>query len=302
MKLRSLMLNSLAIFFAAFLVASPISAGSPVNKKMAVDGATLSYIEQGQGVPVVFAHGAFSDLRAWEPQREAIARHYRFIAYTQRYFGTAPWPDSGAQYSQVIHSEDLAEFIRQLNAGPVYVVGRSYGATVAMRMALQHPELVQGLFVQEPTIAVAAVTDTDSKKTLKKECSGLASAREAAKNGDAAEATRLFANWTNDQPGGFEALAPETRAMHLDNARTVALHFSAPRPPKVTCSDLGQLTAPVAITTGELTRPFFKILAEAAHRCVPGSQLIQIPGARHAATTQNPTAFNEALLAFLSNH
>lgn len=93
MKLRSLMLNSLAIFFAAFLVASPISAGSPVNKKMAVDGATLSYIEQGQGVPVVFAHGAFSDLLAWEPQREAIARHYRFIAYTQRYFGTAPWPD-----------------------------------------------------------------------------------------------------------------------------------------------------------------------------------------------------------------
>lgn len=83
MKLRSLMLDSLAIFFCRVSRCLPISAGSPVDKKMAVDGATLSYVEQGERVPVVFVHGAFSDLRAWEPQREAIARHYRFTAYSK---------------------------------------------------------------------------------------------------------------------------------------------------------------------------------------------------------------------------
>jgi pimeloyl-ACP methyl ester carboxylesterase len=253
-------------------------------------------------VTVVFVHGAFSDLRVWEPQRAAVAGHYRFVAYTQRSFGTDPWPDSGAQYSQTIHAKDLAAFIRQLNAGPVFVVGRSYGATVAMRTALQHPDLVRALLVQEPTIAATAITDTDTKQILKKERSGLASARTATKNGNATEATRLFADWTNNQPGGFDALPLETRTVHLDNARTVALHFAAPAPPKVTCSDLGQMKVPLAITTGELTRPFFKILAEAAHHCIPGSQLVKIPGARHAATSQNPAAFNEALLTFLSNH
>ena len=279
-----------------------ISAGMPVNKKMTVNGTTLSYVEQGQGVPVVFVHGAFSDLRAWEAQREVVANRYRYVAYTQRSFGTDSWPESGAQYSETIHAEDLVAFIRQLKAGPVYVVGRSYGAIIAMRMALQHPELVRALFVQEPAIAITAVTDADSEAILKKERSGLASAVEAAKKGNAAEATKLFSDWTNNQPGGFDALAAETRAMHLDNARTVVLHFTAPVPPKVTCSDLGRLKMPLAISTGELTRPFFKILSETAHRCVPGSQLITIPGARHAATTQNPKAFNEALLTFLSNH
>ena len=146
-----------------------ISAGMPVNKKMTVNGTTLSYVEQGQGVPVVFVHGAFSDLRAWEPQREAVARSYRYVAYTQRSFGTDSWPESGAQYSETIHAEDLVAFIRQLKAGPVYVVGRSYGANIAMRMALQHPELVRALFVQEPAIAITAVTDADSQAILKKE-------------------------------------------------------------------------------------------------------------------------------------
>lgn len=298
----SFLFGLLAVLLAGCQSGPGASAETPVNKTMAVNGTSLAYVEQGKGVPVVLVHGAFSDLRAWEPQREAVASRYRFISYTQRFFGKDARPDTGLQYSQLVHAEDLAAFIRQLNAGPVYVVGRSYGATVAMQMALRHPELVRALFVHEPSIAGTAVTDPESQVILKRERAGLASAREAAKDGNAAEATRLFADWTNDQPGGFDALPPETRAMHLDNARTVAWHLEAPAPPMVTCSDLGQLKMPLGITTGEITRPFFKILAETAHRCVPGSRLIPIPGARHAATMQNPTAFNDALLTFLSSH
>ena len=278
-------------------------AAAPEVKQMQVNGVNLSYIEQGKGAPVVFMHGAFSDHRVWEPQREAVANRFRFIAFTQRYFGINKWPDSGEQYSQVNHTADLAEFIRKLDAGPVYIVGRSYGATVAIRMALQHPELVRGVVAQEPTIAIAAAMSNPTKKSiLKKERSGLSFARSATKKGDIPEATRLFADWTNGQPGGFVALSSKMRTVHLDNGRTIALHFSAPRPPKVTCADLGKLKSPLAITMGELTRPFFKILAKTTHDCVPGSQLIQIPNARHAATAQNPKAFNDAVLKFLASH
>jgi len=49
--------------------------------------------------PVVFVHGVVSDHRAWEPVRDEIARKYRFIAPTQRYFGTGPWKDDGREYS-----------------------------------------------------------------------------------------------------------------------------------------------------------------------------------------------------------
>ncbi len=54
---------------------SPVEAqtGSvvpPTVKHASVNGADLVYLEQGQGAPVVFVHGAFSDHRAWEGQRE----------------------------------------------------------------------------------------------------------------------------------------------------------------------------------------------------------------------------------------
>jgi pimeloyl-ACP methyl ester carboxylesterase len=60
--------------------------------QLRVNGVDLSYSEQDTGTPVVFVHGAWMDLRYWEPQRQAIATQYRFMAYNLRYHGTAPWP------------------------------------------------------------------------------------------------------------------------------------------------------------------------------------------------------------------
>jgi pimeloyl-ACP methyl ester carboxylesterase len=49
-------------------------------KQALLDGATLTYLEQGQGVPVVFVHVAVADRRVWEAQREAVSNRYRYIA------------------------------------------------------------------------------------------------------------------------------------------------------------------------------------------------------------------------------
>jgi pimeloyl-ACP methyl ester carboxylesterase len=38
-----------------------------------VNGLELEYVEAGTGVPAVFCHGSGSDVRYWEPQREAVA-------------------------------------------------------------------------------------------------------------------------------------------------------------------------------------------------------------------------------------
>jgi pimeloyl-ACP methyl ester carboxylesterase len=66
--------------------------------ELRVNGVELSYVVD-QGTPVVFVHGAWMDLRYWEPQRKAIAAKYRFVSYTLRYHGTGPWPDDGRHYS-----------------------------------------------------------------------------------------------------------------------------------------------------------------------------------------------------------
>jgi len=113
-----------------------------------------------------------------------------------------------------------------------------------------------------------------------------------------AEAAKLFADFANGRTGVYDALPPARKAMLLDNARTLTL--DAPPTEPITCEQLGQLKIAVTITKGQSTKLPSKIIAEAAHRCISGSQLITIPAATHGAPWQNPSAFNKALLAFLS--
>jgi pimeloyl-ACP methyl ester carboxylesterase len=82
------------------------AAEPPQMRLLRVNGVDLSYLEEGAGAPVVFVHGSFADLRFWEPQRQAIAQQYRFIAYTRRYHGTTPWADDGRNYSAATHAAD----------------------------------------------------------------------------------------------------------------------------------------------------------------------------------------------------
>lgn len=57
----------------------------------------------------VFVHGAISDMRVWNAYRARIAGKRRFIAYTQRYFGTDEWPDKAERFSRETHTEDLID-------------------------------------------------------------------------------------------------------------------------------------------------------------------------------------------------
>jgi pimeloyl-ACP methyl ester carboxylesterase len=122
----------------------------------------------------------------------------------------------------------------------------------------------------------------------------------AAKAGNTAEATKLFHECVNGEPGGFDTLPPVSRAMHLDNARTVPLQLNPVSPIRTTCEQLGRIKVPTEITKGELTRPYYQITVTAVQHCIPGSRLITIKGARHGSPSQQPAEFNEALLAFLA--
>ncbi len=102
------------------------AAESSQTRHLHVNGVDLFYLDQGTGAPVVFVHGSFLDFRFWEPQRQAIAQQYRFIAYNRRYHGMDPWPDDGQHYTAATHAADLADFIRELHTGPVHLVGHSY--------------------------------------------------------------------------------------------------------------------------------------------------------------------------------
>ena len=272
---------------------------APPLQQVQVEGATLSYVEQGQGEAVVFVHGTFSDHRVWEGHRENIAKRYRYIALDQRYFGTASWTDTGAKYSVSTHADDLAMFIDRLGVGPVHLVGFSYGGAVVIVLAARRPELVRSLFMYEPALG-SIVTDPSTQKILAEERKELGPSVAASKSNDQAMAVRLFVDWVDGQKGSFDALSADIRQVLLENARTLPPQFAAPPPPVVHCTQLAQMKVPVTIGKGQQSRPYFTVLADATHQCMPGSKLVVFPNARHMAPVKNGAAVNAAILAHLN--
>jgi pimeloyl-ACP methyl ester carboxylesterase len=277
-----------------------IATSAPLTKE--INGVRLTYVEQGSGEPIVFVHGAFSDLRVWEPIRDEVAKRYWFVAYNQRYFGTEPWPDDGKNFGIQTDANDLAKFITSLRAGPVHLVTRSRGGGVAMAAALKNPALVRTLTLHEPALLSVLPVDSAEGKAAREDRSKFISAAIAAnKAGDPVRTVRLFieAVWQLG-PGGFDRLPEASQRMLLDNARTAPLLFGggAP-PPAITCDVLRTFTRPTLVTHGEKTHAYYKLINEGVSKCVPGAQQVSFP-LFHNAPSADPSAFTAALFEFMS--
>lgn len=263
-------------------------------KRIQVDGASLAFIDVGEGVPLVFVHGAITDHRFWEPQFGELGTRFRCIALTQRYFGPDSWSDDGSKYSRTTHTSDLIAFLEALEAGPVHLVGLSYGGEIALAAAVERPGLIRSLFLHEPSLT-SVVETPDDLAALAEERKALGPAIAALKCGDVQQATQLFVEWTADQVGGFTHIPRSLQVVFLDNARTLGPHLKA-IPSAVTGSDLGRLNLPVTLSTGGLTRPLFQVFVRAVHRCISQSRVVVIPNAHHGASFENTTSFNLALV------
>jgi pimeloyl-ACP methyl ester carboxylesterase len=288
----------------ALLPGLTILAGAQASqvRTFAVKGAKLEYVDAGRGTAVVFAHGAVTDLRLWDPQRQAISQDHRFIAYTYRYHGVGPWPDDGKSYSATTHAADLVALIEGLKIGPVHLVGLSYGGHIAARVARDRPQLVRTLTLAEPGLFELLDATPEGKRALEAWNKGAEPMVAALKNGDTAGATRHLAQLVlNQGPGSFDKLPAAFRQMLTDNARTLPLLFAS-ADPAVTCEMLGTIKAPTLVVGGANTPSVFSATNDAVVKCIAGSRLKVIPKAGHAMSYDNPAEFNKVVLSFVGGH
>jgi esterase len=114
-----------------------------------VNGVRLYYEERGSGTPIVGIHGAGSSAVFWEDAAERLAAQGRVLTYDRRGSWRSDRPDSYERTTVREHADDALALVRALDAEPAVLIGRSYGGTVALELALQHPESVRALALLE---------------------------------------------------------------------------------------------------------------------------------------------------------
>jgi 3-oxoadipate enol-lactonase len=113
-----------------------------------MNGYTMAYDMEGEGVPLVFIHQVATDRRLWHHQRNSFYRRYRLITVDVMGHGEVSWPSE--EFSIERAAGHVQELLERLKAGPAFLIGVSMGAAIAMRMALSNSLLVRGLILVSP--------------------------------------------------------------------------------------------------------------------------------------------------------
>ncbi len=120
----------------------------PIGKFIEVGGVRLHYIERGHGEPLVMLHGNGSMIQDFDCSGllEKASQRYRVIVFDRPGFGYSERPRLTV-WTPGVQADLIRKALGQLGISQAIVLGHSWGASVAIALALKDPKLVTRLIL-----------------------------------------------------------------------------------------------------------------------------------------------------------
>jgi pimeloyl-ACP methyl ester carboxylesterase len=97
---------------------------------------------------VIFLHGSWEDSKQWAKIVELLSEKFHCFAIDLLGFGNSVAIETPSSIKMEV--DCLHEFVTALKLRPVYLVGHSLGAWIAVSYTLKYPDLVQGVVTISP--------------------------------------------------------------------------------------------------------------------------------------------------------
>jgi pimeloyl-ACP methyl ester carboxylesterase len=132
----------------------------PKGHFIEVDGVRLHYVERGKGGPLVLFHGNGSMIQDFESSGliDLAAKNYRVIVFDRPGFGHTSRPRD-VVWTPEAQADLFANALDRLNVQQAIVLGHSWGASVAVALAIKRPALVEALVLASGYYFPTARTD-----------------------------------------------------------------------------------------------------------------------------------------------
>lgn len=259
--------------------------------------APLFARREGDGDPTVLClHSSTGSHGQWRGLMAQLAGQAAVLAPDFHGHGRSPaWPADADTSLQL----DALATLRLLPPDRgVHLVAHSYGAAVALQIALSQPARVHSLTLYEP-VAFGVLHAMAPESDALAEIADIASrvARMAAQGRHEAAADAFVCYWGG--PHAWRGMSEAQRESVASRIGTVPLHFEALFGAQWGPAHLRALRMPVLLMNGSRTRQSARHVAELLGSALPGAKRLEVEGAAHLGPMTHAAVVNQAIVGHL---
>lgn len=241
----------------------------------------FSYIEKGQGTPIIFIHGLMGGLSNFQQTIAYFSRKYRVIVPVLPIYDLPILSTSVKSLTQW-----LERFLEYLNLDKVILLGNSLGGHISLLFTKMYSEKVSGLILTGSSgLYESAMGDSYPKRGnyefIKKKCEEVFYDPKVATK----EIVDEVFSVVNDRAKVIKTLAIAKSAIRHNMAK-----------------DLPSMTLPVCLIWGKNDPVTPPKVAEEFNELLPNSSLFWIDQCGHAAMMEKPEEFNQVLEKWLTDN
>ena len=246
-----------------------------------------AWFEIGRGSPLVLIHGLADDHRLWRKAVPDLALRHRVILYDVRGHGQSTLGAADGTLRQL--GEDLANLMDAIGLERAAVAGFSLGGTIAMRLAIDHPEKVDVLF----PVATSSRVNSASAQWYADRAAMASSELHATIDRDTVDAYHI-------NPGELEEGLAIRRQSTADPSgyRNAAIAMAGLKPNPLD-PELVKIGAPTLIVCADLDQHCPPRAGEIIAAGIPEATMEIISGSGHMLPAERPRELAGAVTGFL---